>query len=104
MIQLILILSAVVIALLGGLFFSIKGNIKQSKDIERLNDIIEECKNIQTKATYAEIKKNKIREKYDAKENDINNGNYNSGILPDDVAHNHDRNRTCSEDCPAYTE
>jgi len=100
----ILIMIAIIAVLSGGLFFSIKGNISQKKDIKEKDELIKTLKIVSEKVAKIENKKTEIREKYNDQENDITNNN-TSVILPNDEKprHNHNFGSPCGKGCPAYS-
>ncbi len=85
-------------------FFSIKGNINKTKDNKELRTTIDILEDDAIKKTKIENEKTEIRNKYNEKENDVDNSNNvdNSVLQNTSREHNHKFREACGKNCPAF--
>jgi hypothetical protein len=100
--ELILILIIIILGVVC--YFSIKGNIASKKKLKRYEDLIDQLTDINNKTVTVENIKTKIREKYNVQENNINNTDGVTDVMPNRPRqHNHTFRSPCGKDCPAYS-
>ena len=79
-------------------------NISKSKKTSALKSRIDILENMLLSNSESENKKTEIRNKYNEKENNIDNSTpVDNGVMSNNSkTHNHDFNKPCGESCPAF--